>query len=107
MRRVKGYKGAAQLYTALRTWGRHSGLPHFLSETPIEYGLRLKNRFPSLKKEVESIIEAFNQEVYAETTLGEKQLSQVRFALRRMRSPMYWPSRLKSWFLQPDPSEAI
>jgi hypothetical protein len=105
MRRVKGYKGAVQLYTALRMWGRHSGFPHFLSETPREYGLRLKNRFPSLKKEIESITEAFNQEVYAETTLSEKQLSQVRFGLRRMRSPIHWPSRLKSWFLRPGPSE--
>jgi len=106
-RRVKGYKGAVQLYTALRMWGRHSGVPHFLSETPLEYGLRLKNRFPSLAKEIESIIEAFNQEVYAETTLSEKQLSQVRFALRRLQSPIHWPSRLKSWFLQPHLSEAI
>jgi len=106
MRRLKGYKGAVQLYTVLRMWGRHSGFPHFLSETPREYGLRLKNRFPSLKKEIESIIEAFNQEAYAETTLSEKQLSQARFALRRMQSPMYWPSRLKSWFLRPNPSEA-
>jgi hypothetical protein len=87
-------------------WGRHSGFPHFLSETPREYGLRLKNRFPSLAKEIESIIEAFNQEVYAEITLSEKQLSQVRFALRRLRSPIHWPSRLKSWFLRPHLSEA-
>jgi hypothetical protein len=107
IRRVKSYKGAAQLYTALRIWGRHSGLPHFMSETPREYGLRLKNRFPSLKKEIESIIEALNQEAYAETTLSEKQLSQVRFALRRMQSPMHWPSRLKNWFLRPHLSEAI
>jgi hypothetical protein len=105
--RAKGYKGAVRLYAALLRWGRHSGLPHFLSETPIEYGLRLRNRFPSLKKDIDSVIEAFNQEVYAETTLSEKQLSQVRFALRRMRSPMHWPSRLKNWFLQPDPSEAV
>jgi hypothetical protein len=88
-------------------WGRHSGFPHFVSETPREYGLRLKNRFPSLAKEIESIIEAFNQEIYAEITLSEKQLSQVRFALRRMQSPIHWPSRLKSWFLQPEISEAI
>jgi hypothetical protein len=102
--RIQGYKGAVQLYAALRIWGRHSGLPHSLSETPIEYGLRLKNRFPSLRKEVDSIIEAFHQEVYAETTLSEKQLSQVQLALRRMRNPAHWPSRLKSWFLQPDPA---
>ena len=104
--RAKGYKGAVRLYVALRIWGRHSGFPHFLSETPREYGLRLKNRFPSLAKEIESIIEAFNQEVYAEITLSEKQLSQVRFALRRLRSPIHWPSRLKSWFLRPHLSEA-
>jgi len=107
IRRGKGYNRAAQHYTALRIWGRHSGLPHFLTETPIEYGLRLTNRFPSLKKEIESIIEAFNQEVYAETTLGEKQLSRVRFALRRMRSPLHWPSRFKNWFLRPHLSETI
>ena len=105
--RAKGYEGAVRLYVALLRWGRHSGLPHLLSETPVEYGLRLKNRFPSLKKEIELVIEAFNQEVYAETTLSEKQLSRVRFALRRMRSPIHWSSRLKSWFLQPHPSEAI
>jgi len=105
-RRAKGYQGAARLYAALLLWGRHSGLPHILSETPREYGLRLKNRFPSLKKDIELIIEALNQEAYAETTLSEKQLSQVRFALRRMQSPMHWPSRLKSWFLQPHLSEA-
>jgi len=106
-RRAKGYKGAVRLHAALLLWGRHSGLPQLLSETPLEYGLRLKNRFPSLKKEIESIIEAFNQEVYAETTLSKKQLSRVRFALRRMQSPLHWPSRLKSWFLQPQLSEAI
>lgn len=105
-RRTKGYRGAVRLYAALLLWGRHSGLPHLLSETPREYALRLKNRFPSLKKEIESIIEAFHQEVYAVTTLSEKQLLQARFALRRMRSPMHWPSRLKNWFLQPDLSEA-
>jgi Domain of unknown function (DUF4129) len=101
-RKAKGYKGAAQLYTALRIWGRHSGLPHLLSETPLEYGLRLKNRFPSLKKEVESIIEAFNQEVYAEIILNEQQFAIAESAWRRLRSPIHWPSRLKSWFLGPE-----
>jgi len=105
-RKAKGYKGAAQLYTALRIWGRHSGLPHLLSETPLEYGLRLKNRFPSLKKELESIIEAFNQEVYAEIILNRQQLAIAESAWRRLCSPIHWPSRLKSWFLQPHLSEA-
>jgi hypothetical protein len=100
-RRVKGYKGAAQLYTALLSWGRHSGLLHFLSETPTEYGLRLKYRFPSLKKEIELIIEAFNQEIYGEIILNEQQLAMTQSALRRLWSPLHWPSRLKTWFLQP------
>jgi hypothetical protein len=103
IRRVKGYEGAVQLYTALRIWGRHSGLPHLLSETPIEYGLRLKHRFPSLKGEIELIIRAFNQEVYGETILTDRQWAEARSAWRRLRSPRHWPSRLMSWFLRPQP----
>jgi len=106
-KRVKGYREAVQLFTGLLRWGRHSGLPHLLSETPREYSLRLKNRFPSLKKEIESIIEAFHQEVYGEIILNEEQLAIAESAWRRLRSPRHWPSRLKSWFLRPDPSEVI
>ena len=98
---VKRYKGAVHVYTALLSWGRHSGLPHFLSETPMEYGLRLKARFPSLKGEIELIIEAFHQEVYGEIILDERQLALPRSAWRRLRSPIYWPSRLKTWFFKP------
>ena len=108
IRRVKGYKGAVQFYTALLSWGRHSGLPHFLSETPTEYGFRLKNRFPSLKREIESIIQAFNQEVYGEITLNQQQFAIAKSAWHRLRSPFHWPSRLKTWFLRPAHlSEAI
>lgn len=100
--RIKGYKRAAQLYTGLLNWGRHSGLPHFLSETPTEYGLRLQNRFPSLRREIELITEAFTQEVYGEITLHEQQLDLAQSAWRRLRSPLHWPSRLKTWFLKPE-----
>jgi len=31
---IKGYEGAVQIYAALLRWGRRSGLPHALSETP-------------------------------------------------------------------------
>jgi len=99
--RGKRYQGATRLYQALQSWGRHSGLPHAASETPLEYALRLRNRFPPLEREVESIIEALHQEVYAEIKLSEKHLSQARLALRRMRSPLHWPSRLKRWFMEP------
>jgi hypothetical protein len=108
IRRGRGNKGAVRLFTALLSWGRHSGLPHFLSETPREYGLRLKHRFPSLKRDIESITEAFNQEVYGEIILNEQQLAIAESAWRRLRSPFHWPSRLKSWLLRPgDLSEAI
>ncbi len=101
-RRAKGYNRAAELYAALRIWGRHCGLPHLVSETPFEYGLRLKHRFPSLGNELELIIEAFNQEVYAEIILNEQQLTITKSAWRRLRSPIHWPSRLKSWLLGPE-----
>ena len=107
-RRVKRYKSAIQLYAALLSWGRHSGLPHFLSETPKEYGSRLKNRFPLLKREIELIVEAFNLEAYGEITLNDRQLAMAHSALRRLWSPLHWPSRLKTWFLKPAHlSEAI
>ena len=98
VRSVKGYRGAVQIYMAFLNWGRRSGLPHLLSETPLEYGLRLQHRFPPLKKEIELIIETFNQEVYGEMILNEGQLAKVQFAWHRLRSPIHWPSRLKSWF---------
>jgi len=100
IRRVKGYKSAVQLYAALLSWGRHSGLPHFLNETPNEYGLRLKNLFPILTREIESIIQAFNQEVYGEVTLNQQQFAIVKSSWHRLRSPLNWPSRLKTWFLR-------
>jgi hypothetical protein len=103
IRKAKGYEGAVQLYTALRIWGRHSGLPHLLSETPIEYGLRLKHRFPSLKGDIELIIRATNQEVYGEIALTDRKRVEAKSAWHRLRSPRHWPSRLVSWFLRPQP----
>jgi len=108
VRRVKGYEGSIQLYAALLSWGRHSGLPHFISETPAEYGQRLQYRFPPLKREIKLIIEAFNQEVYGEIMLDSEQRTIAQFAWRRLRSPLHWPSRLRTWFLHSNfPSETI
>lgn len=95
--RLKGYSKAAQLYSALLLWGRHSGLPCSPSETPTEYGLRLRCQFPSLKREIGRIVEAFNQEVYGEIYLDGEQLTASRTAWRRLCSPHHWPSRLKAW----------
>jgi hypothetical protein len=101
VKRLKGYRNAVQLHNALLRWGRHSGLPHFLAETPTEYGLRLKHQFPAVKREIELIIEAFNQEVYGETVLSHPQMAMAHLAWRRLLSPLCWPSRLRSWLLQP------
>ena len=100
-RRVQGYRRAAQLYRALLDWGRYSGLPHRLTETPLEYGSRLKHHFPAVQHEIELIIEMFHQEIYGEFILNTRQFTTAHRALQRLHSPLYWPSRLRSWVLQP------
>jgi hypothetical protein len=97
---ARDYRTAIQLYSALLTWGRHSGLPHFSYETPTEYGGRLVHRFPTLTQEIGLIVEAFNNEVYGEIVTEKKQFHMTKLAWQRLRSPIHWPSRFKSWFFQ-------
>jgi hypothetical protein len=92
----QGYKGAIRIYWTLLSWGRHGGLPHFLSETPNEYGQRLNRQFPSLKGEIDLVIEAFNLEFFGGILLDKEQLAKSLSAWRRLRSPLLWPCRLKS-----------
>jgi hypothetical protein len=99
-RKVKRYGDATRLYAALRTWGSRSGLPHFLSETPAEYGVRLKNRFPVFESEIESIVQSFNREVYGEVRLSEQQAATARIAWRELSNPRHWPMRIKAWFVR-------
>ena len=101
VQRLRGYRDALQLYRALLKWGRRSGLPHLLSETPAEYGSRLRKQFPSLTGEIGGIVEAFNLVVYGEVALDDELVTLAKLSWRRLRNPRYWPSRLKSWFLQP------
>jgi hypothetical protein len=100
VQRLKGYGNAVQLYRALLKWGRRSGLPHVLSETPAEYGSRLEKRFPSLRGEIGGIVEAFNRVVYGEVMIDGEQMTRIKGSWKRLRSPRYWPFRLKSWFFQ-------
>ena len=92
---------AVHLYEALLGWGRHSGLPHLISETPTEYGRRLSNRFPGVKQEVGIITEAFVRQVYGNKVPDTHQLDLAGKAWRKLRRPIYWPLRLKSWFTPP------
>jgi len=100
VQRLKGYRDAVQIYRALLKWGRLSGRPHVLSETPVEYGSRLRMQFPSLTGEIGRIVDAFNLVVYGEVALDDEQMALAKLSWRRLRSPRYWPVRLKSWFLQ-------
>jgi hypothetical protein len=100
VQRLKGYRDAVPIYRALLKWGRRSGLPQLLSETPAEYGSRLRKQFPSLTGEIRGIVEAFNLVVYGEVALDDEQMTLAKLSWRRLRSPRYWPARLKTWFLQ-------
>jgi len=95
-------KSALQLYAGLLGWGRRSGLPRLSSETPMEYGVRLKHRFPSLEGEVKSITHLFNLEVYGGLKAHGRDLDMGRRSWRRMRSPVHWANRVRVWFLQPE-----
>ncbi len=100
VQRLRGYRDAVQLYLALLKWGRRSGLPHLLSETPAEYGSRLRKDFPSLAGEIDGIVDAFNLAVYGEVALDDEQMTLVKLCWKRLRSPRHWPARLKPWFIQ-------
>ena len=93
-------RGPVQLYAALQVWGRRSGISRRVSETPTEYGSRLQGQFPALQKEIRVIIAAFNEAVYGEVDLGEKEVSDAHTAWQRLCSPLYWPSRLKARLIQ-------
>ena len=92
---LSGYPKAAELYGTLLGWARRSGLPHARGETPLEFGGRLRARFPALRPQIEFIIAAFNREVYGETVLGAAPLAELNSAWRFLRSPLRWPARLR------------
>jgi len=97
--RGKKSRQAPRLFAWLRAWGRRSGVPPLLSETPGEYGARLKQRFPALKAEVDFIIDTYHKEVYGKGSSSEEHWNRAGIIRRRLISPVYWPSRLQSWFL--------
>jgi hypothetical protein len=95
-------KNATHFFVTLLNWGNWSGLPYFTKETPLEYGSRLNKHFPILRKEITSIIEAFNQEIYGNMFLSKDKISDLKKSLKRLRSPKYWPHRLKNWLIKPN-----
>jgi hypothetical protein len=107
MRIASPYKKAAEIYSALIRWGQRSGLSHDLNETPNEFGERLQHQFPALAREIDAIITAFNHECYWEKTLDDRQFTQVLMASRKLRSPVYWPLRIKARLLKATESDNL
>jgi hypothetical protein len=97
---LKGFDSAAMVYSGFLRWGRRSGLAAIPTETPTEYGCRVKHHFPKLKEEIEMIVEAFNREVYGQFIIDKRILSRILSARRKMRNPRHWPSRMRVWFFQ-------
>jgi hypothetical protein len=93
--RLAGVQCARDGYRALLAWARRSGLRPALAHTPSEVGARLQQRFPLLRAEIGSIVEAFNEETYREVVLSAERMVEVRSARRRLRSPRHWPARIK------------
>jgi uncharacterized protein DUF4129 len=93
--RLTGLQRAGDAYRALLAWTRRSGLPLVPAQTPSELGVRLKERFPSLRAEIGWIVEAYNEEVYREIVVRDEGMVEVRSAWRRLRSPRQWPARIR------------
>lgn len=100
-RRGRRCRRTTRLYAGLLVWGKRSGVSRVKSETPGEYGARLRRQFPALQKEIELIIELYHGEVYGEREITEGQWTSARSVWQQLRSPMNWPSRLRSWFSRP------
>jgi hypothetical protein len=93
--RLAGVERARDGYRSLLAWARLSGLRPVPAHTPGETGVRLQQRFPLLRAEIQAIVEAFNEEVYREVVLSAERMAEVRSASRRLRSPRHWPARIK------------
>ncbi len=99
-KRAHGWAGALP-YTRLQRWGARCGLPRIPNETPLEYGFRLVRQFPTLGNDIAWIVELYNQSVYGLIQPDKKQIMSARLCWHRIRSPLYWPARLRTWFLSP------
>lgn len=93
---LTGPQTAGQLYLSLMTWGRRGGVAHLPSDTPLEYGMRLRKKFPSMDHEIQTIIGAHNKAVYGRIPDSTGELAYAKASLGRLRRPALWPARLRS-----------
>lgn len=92
----RGYTRAAELFSVLSEWGKRSGIPRLLTDTPLEFGARLSAQFPKLKTEIEAIVHVFGIETYGEKKLTYDQFKRALIAWNILRSPVQWPRRIKT-----------
>jgi hypothetical protein len=91
-------RNPVELYLALLRWGRRSGVPHRVDETALEYAERLQARVRPLQSEIATIVATFNQHAYARVPCDGKSLREAQRALRKLHSPLLWPTRAGLWF---------
>jgi hypothetical protein len=93
-----GYSSVIQLFESVMGWGRRSGIPRLAGETPLEYSRRLASLFPLLHRQFGIIVEAYHKEVYAKSSLDIETFRAAQMAWRDLRSPRYWPMRIRAGF---------
>ena len=96
LRRLRRRRTAADFYRALKAWSALSGIRLAGCETPSEFSARIKEAFPAVTPEIDSITRAFNREFYGDITLGRDEIRSVRSCWRKVTSPRLWPGRLKT-----------
>jgi hypothetical protein len=64
-------------------------------------GLAINGRLNTMTPEIDLIVSLYNRCVYREAICGEEQLKRARRALKRLRSPLLLPKRLKLRFVNP------
>lgn len=90
-----------EVYTGLLKWGRRSGIPRRLGETPREYGQRLCVALPRASAEIEAVIQYLEFSVFAAKPLASGDLKDLRRNWRRLASPGLWGHRFRLWLPGP------
>ncbi len=89
-------ENAGQGFVLLLKWGKKSGAVKERGETPLEYAVRLQQRFKPLESEIETIISAFHLETYGQVNLAQNEIQLVNYAVKTIHRPSFWPMRVKS-----------
>jgi hypothetical protein len=90
-----------EVYVGLLKWGRRSGLPRQLGETPREYGRRLSAALPRAAAEIEAVIQCLELAVFAARPLARDELRELRQSWRHLARPGLWTYRMRLWLRGP------